>query len=237
MDRIHYPIRIYPMFSLYLPCNNTLCYTKIMLDFNLDTPYGELDYTKLFSTCQSCTKCELHRTRINVVVGSGPVPADIMIIGEGPGAQEDEQGLPFVGKAGQLLTKILESVGIQREKDVYIANTVKCRPPGNRDPLPAEVSACRDYLIRQVQLVQPKILLLLGAPSLKNVLGPDHAISKVRGQWFKAEVNYMDDPLYIMPLFHPAYLLRNQSRDEGSPKWLTWQDMKEVQAALSVVRG
>jgi DNA polymerase len=158
-----------------------------------------------------------------------------MIIGEGPGAQEDEQGLPFVGKAGQLLTKILESVDINRETDVYIANTVKCRPPNNRDPLPAEVNACQDYLIRQIQVIQPRILLLLGAPSLKNVLGPDHKISKVRGQWFKANVEYMDEPLYIMPLFHPAYLLRNQSRNEGSPKWLTWQDMKEVKAALSVI--
>jgi len=206
-----------------------------MLDFNKKTPYDDQDYDSLFSTCQSCQKCGLHETRTNVVVGSGPTPCSLMIIGEGPGAQEDEQGLPFVGKAGQLLTKILESVGINRETDVYIANTVKCRPPKNRDPLPTEIDACQDYLIRQIQVIQPRILLLLGSPSLKNILGPDHKITQVRGQWFKADVDYMDEPLYIMPLFHPAYLLRNQRRDEGSPKWLTWQDMKEVKAALSVV--
>lgn len=203
-----------------------------MLDITQKTPFNSLDFEALTTVCKSCSACELSKTRTNVVVGSGPVPCDLMIIGEGPGEQEDLQGLPFVGRSGQLLTKMLESVGILRDRDVYIANTVKCRPPENRDPKPTEIEACKGYLIRQIQLIQPKILLLLGAPSLKTVLGPTHTISKVRGQWFKLPVAYMDAPLYVMPLFHPSYLLRNASREIGSPKWQTWQDFKEVKAAL-----
>ena len=204
-----------------------------MIDFNAVTPFNEMDYFDLQSTCLSCNKCNLSQTRQNVVVGSGNVPCNLMIIGEGPGEQEDREGMPFVGRSGQLLTKILDSVGIQRDRDVYIANTVKCRPPENRNPHRNEIDACKDYLIRQVQLVQPKILLLLGNPSLKTVLGDQFSITKVRGQWFTYAVSYMADPLYIMPLFHPSYLLRNASRDVGSPKWLTWKDAKEVKAALS----
>jgi DNA polymerase len=155
-----------------------------------------------------------------------------MIIGEGPGENEDLEGKPFVGKAGQLLTKILESVGINREDDAYIANTVKCRPPENRTPLTSEIDACKEYLIRQIQLVQPKILILLGNPSLKTILGETYTITKSRGSWFKTSVNYMDEELYIMPMFHPSYLLRNASKEKGSPKWLTWKDAQEVKAAL-----
>ena len=208
-----------------------------MLDFNAKTEYDTLDFQALSDTCKACNKCELSEERTNVVVGSGPVPCDIMVIGEGPGQQEDEQGLPFVGRSGQLLTKMIEAVGINRETETYIANIVKCRPPKNRDPKPAEIEACKSYLIRQIQLVKPKMVLLLGAPSLKTILGPEHKISKVRGEWFKAQVDYMENPLYIMPLFHPSYLLRNASRDTGSPKWLTWQDFKEVKAALDFYRN
>jgi DNA polymerase len=154
-----------------------------------------------------------------------------MIVGEGPGEQEDRQGYPFVGKAGQLLTKILESANFNRETEIYITNIVKCRPPENRTPLPAEVDACSDYLIRQIQLIKPKILLLLGSPALKTILGPHMTISQSRGQWFQMEVPYMEEKLYVMPLFHPSYLLRNASREKGSPKWLTWQDMQEVRVA------
>lgn len=203
-----------------------------MIDINQITEFNDQDYPTLSNTCRACTRCELSKTRTNVVVGSGPVTCDLMIIGEGPGEQEDLQGTPFVGKSGQLLTKILESIGINREKDVYIANTVKCRPPKNRTPSQKEIDACKPYLIRQLQLVQPKILLCLGAPSLKTIIEEQLPISKVRGSWYKAPVNYMDAPLYIMPLFHPSYLLRNQSKDKGSPKWHTWQDIQEVQLAL-----
>ena len=204
-----------------------------MIKFDETTEFDTLDYPALESTCKTCTRCELSETRTNVVVGSGPVPCDIMIIGEGPGEQEDLEGKPFIGKAGKLLTKILESVGINRDTEVYIANTVKCRPPKNRTPFTKEIEACKPYLIRQIQCVKPKILLCLGAPSLKTVLEEQLPISKVRGNWYKAPVNYMEDNLYIMPMFHPSYLLRNQSSKKESPKWYTWQDIQEVKLALT----
>jgi uracil-DNA glycosylase family 4 len=204
-----------------------------MIDFGQRTEFDSLNYTQLHDLCQSCTRCPLSETRTHVVVGSGPVPCDLMIIGEGPGEQEDLSGLPFVGRAGQLLTKILESAGIHRDTDAYIANTVKCRPPQNRTPLVSEIEACKPYLIRQIQLVRPKILILLGSPSLKTILEEALPISQVRGKWYTAKVDYMEAPLYIMSMFHPSYLLRQQSREQGSPKWLTWKDMQEVMSALS----
>ena len=203
-----------------------------MLDINQKTEYHTQSYEKLFTTCQSCTKCGLAETRTNVVVGNGNVPSNLMIIGEGPGETEDLQGLPFIGKAGQMLTKILESVGINRDTDAYIANTVKCRPPGNRNPQVSEIDACKPYLIRQIQLIKPKVLILLGNPSLKTILGDVYAITKARGQWFTTDVDYMDEQLYIMPWFHPSYLLRNASKEKGAPKWQTWKDAQEVKAAL-----
>ena len=204
-----------------------------MLEFNKKTDYHSSNFDELRSVCQSCQQCDLAQTRNNVVFGEGASPCNLMFIGEGPGEQEDLQGKPFVGRAGQLLTKILESVDINRHQDTFIANIVKCRPPKNRDPLPDEVMACKDYLIRQIQLVKPRLLVLLGNPSLKSILGKEHSITKVRGKWFRQCVDYMDEDLYIMPMFHPSYLLRNASKEEGAPKWLTWQDMKEVKAALS----
>lgn len=210
---------------------------ELMLDMNQKTEYDNLDYDALAQICKSCTKCGLSEGRTNVVVGHGPVPCDLMVIGEGPGEQEDKSGLPFVGRSGQLLTKIFESVGINRETDAYIANTVKCRPPENRTPLPTEIDACKPYLLRQIQLVKPKVLILLGTPSLKTILDEKMPITKVRGQWYTAKVDYMEEELYIMPLFHPSYLLRHQNRDEGSPKWLTWKDMQEVVSALSYYKA
>lgn len=203
-----------------------------MLDINKSTGFDDLSLDTFKETVLNCQNCELHKTRTNVVFGHGPIPCNAMIIGEGPGEQEDISGKPFVGKAGQLLTKILESVGINRETDTFIANTVKCRPPGNRTPVTEEINACKGYLIRQIQLVQPKVLILLGAPALKTILEEPLAISKVRGKWYKAAVNYMSDPLYIMPIFHPSYLLRNASKEVNSPKWHTWQDFKEIKNAL-----
>lgn len=203
-----------------------------MLDLNQKTSFSDLSIDTFKETVISCTSCELCKTRTNVVFGSGPIPCDVMIIGEGPGEQEDIQGVPFVGRAGKLLTSILESVGINRDNDVFIANTVKCRPPNNRTPLDSEIEACKPYLIRQIQLVKPKILLLLGTPSLKTILQESLTITKVRGKWYRTQVDYMDDPLYIMPLFHPSYLLRNSSKEKGKPKWLTWHDMKEVKSAI-----
>lgn len=208
-----------------------------MLDLFQKTPYDILTYPELETLCKQCTLCDLCKTRTQVVVGHGKVPSHVMVIGEGPGEQEDLHGKPFIGKAGQLLTQIFESVGINREEETYITNVVKCRPPENRTPHPAETLACKPYLIRQIQLVQPKILILLGAPSLKTVLEESQSISKVRGQWYKVPTPYMEELLYIMPMFHPSFLLRNQSKEKGSPKWLTWQDMKEVKAALDYYKN
>ncbi len=177
--------------------------------------------------CKNCHKCDLSKTRKNIVFGEGIFSSKIMLIGEGPGQQEDETGKPFVGKAGQLLDKILESQGISREKNIYICNTVKCRPPGNRIPTNEEMAACREYLDSQIELMQPKIIILCGATAVKAMLNIKSGITKIRGQWF-------DGPFgaKMMPFFHPSYLLRNQSKEVGSPKWLTWQDIKEIKRML-----
>ncbi|MCP4051330.1 MAG: uracil-DNA glycosylase [bacterium] len=202
-----------------------------MMDFNKKTEYEKLSFTELADVCSECRKCALCETRTSVVIGYGPVPCNLMVIGEAPGEQEDLSGKPFTGKAGKLLTKMFESIDIERDRNVYITNTVKCRPPKNRDPQLNEIENCHDYLIRQIQLVKPKLIILLGAPSLKTVLDSKLSISKARGKWYLAGVDYMKEPLYILPTFHPSYLLRQQSREKGSPKWLAWQDMKEVKIA------
>ena len=191
-----------------------------------------LNYEQLKQDAESCTKCELSKTRIKVVFGSGPVPCDLMLIGEGPGADEDIQGIPFVGRAGQLLSKIFESVGIVRDSDVYIANTVKCRPPENRAPLKPEIDACYPYLKRQIEIINPKIILLAGSPATKVILKHDGPMGAVRGKWFKLE----GTEISVMPIFHPAYLLRNPVSAKGSPKWQTWQDMIEVKNALDLIK-
>jgi DNA polymerase len=191
-------------------------------------------YDEIKKIADKCTLCPLHETRTKVVFGTGPVPCDLMLIGEGPGEQEDLSGLPFVGKAGQLLTKILASAEINREKDIYIANTVKCRPPENRTPTTSEISKCFPYLMEQIRIVQPKILLLCGAPATKTILNNEESISKIRGRWFK--IHHFGFEISAMPIFHPSYLLRNQRRDPGSPKWLTWQDMKEIRNALDFLQ-
>lgn len=174
-----------------------------------------------------CTACVLHCTRQQVVFGSGNPQAKLMFIGEGPGQNEDETGLPFVGRAGQLLTKIIESVGLSRETDCYIANVVKCRPPGNRVPTDEEMAQCYPYLEAQIKYIAPKLIVLVGATALKGVLGIKSPISKIRGQWL--ETPFLGT--LAMPIFHPSYLLRNASNAEGTPKWLTWQDMKEIKQA------
>ena len=203
-----------------------------MLNSTLSSNFSEKNIEEIQRACATCKNCELFKSRTQTVFGTGPVPAHLMIIGEGPGQDEDLQGEPFVGRSGKLLTKILESVNIDRKKDVYIANTVKCRPPDNRTPLKREIEACNEFLAAQILKVKPKILVLLGSPALKTVLNESQPISKVRGTWIKREVSYMKSPLYVMPMFHPAYLLRNPSKDIGAPKWQTWQDAKEIKAAL-----
>ncbi len=185
---------------------------------------------KMSEHCNRCHRCGLGATRIKAVVGRGNPQAKILIVGEGPGQNEDETGLPFVGKAGQLLDKILESVGLS-DADVFIGNIVKCRPPDNRTPTQEEMDACRPYLLEQIRMVDPGIILLTGASAVKGLVGDKRGITKIRGEWIEWEGRL------CMPVFHPAYLLRNQSRDKGSPKWLMWQDMKSVRAKLDELRA
>jgi uracil-DNA glycosylase len=164
-----------------------------------------------------CTKCkELSRCRNSVVFGVGCAPAEIMFIGEAPGADEDAQGIPFVGRAGQLLTKIIAAMGYRRE-EVYIANIIKCRPPQNRTPEPDEVSNCLPYVLSQIELIQPKVIVALGATALRALLGVQLGITKMRGHWY----TFREIP--IMPTFHPAYLLRNPAAKRD-----VWDDMKAV---------
>lgn len=177
-----------------------------------------------------CQKCNLHKTRTNVVTGKGNPNAKLMLIGEGPGQQEDETGIPFVGKAGQLLDKILESVNIDKEKDIYICNIVKCRPPQNRVPTPEEMECCWDYLAAQIKYIAPKIILLSGSTAVKGILKAKEGITKIRGNWYDNIYGSM-----AMPIFHPSYLLRNQSKAVGSPKWLMWQDIKEIKNQLDLL--
>jgi DNA polymerase len=177
-----------------------------------------------------CTLCGLCETRTNVVFYDGNPQAKLMIIGEGPGQHEDETGVPFVGKAGQLLTRILESVNIDRKNDVYICNVVKCRPPQNRVPAREEMDACRLYLDAQIDFIKPKIVLLAGATAVQAVLKVKDPISRIRGKWFP-----FTNGAKLMPIFHPSYLLRNDSKAVGSPKWLLWQDIQEVRRALDAL--
>jgi DNA polymerase len=181
--------------------------------------------------CSRCHRCELGNNRTNAVIGEGNLQANIMVVGEGPGQTEDETGRPFVGRSGELLDRILASVNLTRERDVFICNVVKCRPPENRDPTPQEADACKGYLMEQIRLVDPQIILLTGKIALRNLLGIKEGITKVRGQWFE-----QGDRLY-MPIFHPAYLLRNPSRDKGKPKWLMWQDIQAVRAKLDELQS
>jgi DNA polymerase len=173
--------------------------------------------------CSMCQGCALAKTRTNTVFSDGVPNSKLMLIGEAPGFWEDKKGLPFVGKAGQLLDKIFASVGLSREKDVYICNTIKCRPPENRNPLPEEKEACREFLDKQIEILKPKIILLCGNIALNSMLPEERAITRVRGKWFEGP-----NGSKMMPIFHPSYLLRNDSHAKGSPKWLMWQDIKEI---------
>lgn len=183
--------------------------------------YFELQ--KLKEKCLHCQKCALCKTRTNLVFSDGVPNSKIVLIGEAPGYWEDVKGLPFVGKAGQLLDKILASVGFSRKENIYICNTLKCRPPENRDPLEEEKIACREYLDAQLSILKPQIILLCGKVALNSFINTSLGITKMRGKWFDGPYGSK-----MMPIFHPSYLLRNDSREKGSPKWLMWQDIQEV---------
>jgi DNA polymerase len=170
-----------------------------------------------------CTRCVLHTLgRTQVVFGTGNADADLMFVGEAPGADEDLQGEPFVGRAGQLLTKIIEAIGLSRG-DVYIANVIKCRPPGNRNPAPEEVSTCQPFLFRQIDIVQPRVVVALGTFAAHALLGTDAPISRLRGR-----VHDFRGGAKLVPTFHPAFLLRSPDRKRD-----VWEDMKKVRAILA----
>jgi len=169
-----------------------------------------------------CSRCKLHTLgRKQVVFGVGNPNADLMFVGEAPGADEDIQGEPFVGRAGQLLTKIIEAIDLKRE-DVYIANVIKCRPPGNRNPEPDEVEQCEPFLFRQIDIIKPRVIVALGKFAAQCLLKTDAPITRIRGR----EFTYRD--AVLIPTYHPAYLLRNPSAKRD-----VWEDMKKVRAILS----
>ena len=179
------------------------------------------ELARIEARAKVCVKCgELSRCRHSVVFGVGSPRAEIMFVGEAPGHDEDMQGEPFVGRAGELLTKIIVAMGCQRE-DVYIANVLKCRPPQNRTPLPDEIVNCLPYLLSQIELIQPKVIVALGATAVRSLLDVQLGITKMRGHWY----TFRDIP--IMPTFHPAYLLRNPPAKKE-----VWEDMKAVLARL-----
>ena len=183
----------------------------------------------LQNECSTCVKCSLSSTRNNVVFGRGNQHSKLFVIGEGPGQQEDEQGLAFVGRAGKMLDSAFLSVGIDTNEDCYISNIVKCRPPNNRKPLANEVKECIPWLNEQIELIKPKVIVLAGSTAVQSYLDIDEPISKLRGEWIvRNDIKYM-------PIFHPSYLLRNPSKEKGKPKWLTWQDLKKVKKEISSV--
>ena len=196
------------------------------LEAQLARPAGEAapkaaddSIERVAAEVSACTRCKLHRTRTHAVPGVGPHDAGLVVVGEGPGAEEDQQGLPFVGRAGQLLTKILAAVQFKRE-EVFITNIVKCRPPGNRDPEPEEVAACEPYLRRQLQLLQPAVICALGRHAGATLTGRVESMAALR----HGEHRY--EGIRVFPTYHPAALLRN-------PQWKrpVWEDIQKVRAA------
>ncbi|MBN2134234.1 MAG: uracil-DNA glycosylase [Acidobacteria bacterium] len=195
---------------------------------NTENLFGLADEAEEYNTFDElreitikCRKCGLAEGRTNVVFGEGDPNADLLFIGEGPGMHEDLQGRPFVGRAGQLLDKMIIAMGFKREQ-VYIANIVKCRPPGNRDPLPDEVAMCVPYLKAQINFIKPKIIVLLGAVAVRALLDSKEGITKIRGRI----MDYYGVP--IMPVYHPAYLLRNPAKKKEA-----WEDLQKVMAFLA----
>lgn len=184
-----------------------------------------LDWDGLARECAGCMKCELGRTRTNIVVERGSRSAPVMLVGEGPGEQEDRQGRPFVGPAGQLLDLLLSGLMFD-EEDYYICNIVKCRPPNNRTPSDEEAEKCLPFLRNQVALVKPRIIVCLGATALKHIIDRDARITRIRGQWLERK------GFWMMPTFHPAALLRDESK-----KLLMFEDMKNVKLKLDELKG
>ena len=182
----------------------------------------------------NCKVCELHKTRRNIVFADGnPETASVVLIGEAPGEHEDLQGLPFVGRAGKLLNKFLNQAELSRENDLYIINTIKCRPPKNRVPTNVEKQACGEFLISQIEIIDPKLILLCGATALKSFLKINTPISKIRGEVFKIEIR--GKTYDAMPIFHPSYLLRNHSTNTNTPRDLMLKDLKKIKKIITLL--
>lgn len=180
-----------------------------------------MDWETLRSSCLACTRCELCKTRTNVVFGQGVEDAEVLFVGEGPGQNEDEQGLPFVGRSGQLLDKYLFAIDLDRTKNCYIANIVKCRPPQNRVPTDEEAAACKLHLRIQTALIRPKVIVLLGSTAAKNIIGADIRITRDRGKWFERK------GIWMMATYHPSALLRDPSKKRDA-----WEDMQSLRDRL-----
>jgi DNA polymerase len=194
--------------------------TEVVVSPNGDV--AALDWDGVEARVASCSACELHQTRTQSVFGVGDRSADLLVIGEAPGADEDRQGEPFVGRAGQLLNAMLQAIGLKREQ-VFIANILKCRPPGNRDPRPEEVLQCEPYLLRQIELLQPKLILAVGRIAAQNLLHSHEAVGKMRGR----EHQFGDSAIPLIVTYHPAYLLRSPDQ-----KGKAWQDLQMVVRVL-----
>ncbi len=191
------------------------------------SPYTTLELPQLDTHAQSCNRCPLHESRNSVVFGAGSTSATLMFVGEAPGADEDRQGEPFVGRAGQLLNRIIEAMKLTRD-DVYIANILKCRPPRNRNPKPDEIRKCSPYLERQIELIRPQVIVALGGFAAKFLINTTAGISTLRGQFHPyLKVGRQENAPKIMPTYHPAYLLRNPNAKRD-----VWEDMKKVTAFL-----
>jgi uracil-DNA glycosylase family 4 len=189
-----------------------------------------LGFQEIEAQAKGCTLCRLKDSRTQVVFGEGPVPCDLLFIGEAPGEVEDQTGRPFVGPAGKKLDEILASVGIERSQ-VYISNTVKCRPPNNRLPQKDEMETCRPYLEAQIYHLKPKIIVTLGNAPTQLLLDTQEGITTLRGKFVPWRGG-----IEVFPMFHPSYLLRNPSKEKGSPKYLTWLDIQAVKARLDELR-
>lgn len=192
------------------------------------SPQGRENFVELenlrLNEIGDCTRCQLHKGRIHLVFGVGNPEARLMFVGEGPGADEDAQGEPFVGRAGQLLTKMIEAMGLKRS-DVYICNIIKCRPPGNRNPEPVEIATCIPFLKKQIDIVKPAVIVCLGKIAAQSLLQTEIPITKLRGQF----QDYGD--IRVMPTYHPAFLLRNPPM-----KKFVWEDLKKVMELLGLTR-
>ena len=200
--------------------NKDVCVAKKSISAPVHQSQGALDKTR--KEVEACTKCSLHKTRTNSVFGEGNIKAELMFIGEAPGRDEDKQGKPFVGRAGQLLTDIIAAIGLKRE-DVYIANILKCRPPDNRNPLPEEITECTPYLYTQIEHIKPKVICTLGKFSSQTLLQTETPISQLRGKFHEYR------GIKLMPTYHPAYLLRNSIGKKD-----VWEDMQLIAKELGL---